>query len=186
MEPNAADGERLAQLMRAGLLRAGHFAIDERTHSDLRLGDALSIADPRALDELGAELAARFRRKDVQLVASTSAYRDLLLSFIIARELGTPLLTVTDEEGWVRASGPLARGLRALAVSALFESETLPREIAALVESSGGETVGLATLLYLRPVAGQLRHEWLVSLDAHRWPAIDCPSCAQGVPLNRL
>lgn len=176
----------LDQLQAAGLLRAGHFALDERTHADLRLGDALSLADSATLDRLGSALAARYRGDSIQVVVSPGAYRDLLLGFIVARELGVPLVTVSDEDGWVRPSAPLPQHARALAVAMLFENDTLPREITALVRQARGEMAGLATLLYAVQVSDGARHEYLASLAGHRWPALACPACRQGTALTRL
>ena len=75
------------------------------------------MLDPAGVDRLGVLLADKARTVDPNLVVVGEGANDLILGFVVARELALPLVRALNLEGLVRASGAFPANPRGVFVA---------------------------------------------------------------------
>ena len=169
-------------LERLGGLRRGHFR-DADDHADVAVGSLDALSDPVATDSLARSLTEIVRETAPDVILAMHGLTPLpgiLVAFRAGVELGKPIISLSDEEGIVRASRPLYRGSRAALVGESFtvRDVSLARAHIAL---AGAELACVAALIGDDRVDGV---RGLVSLEGRRHPPAACPMCRDGRPLT--
>lgn len=173
------------------VLRRGHFRLSSGKHSDTYLQCALALREPDTALRLGSELAARFDRNDIDLVASP-ALGGVLAGFVVAAALHRPFLFTersADRTMTLRRGQTVPPGARVLVVEDVVTTGGSAAEVAALLEEAGAVVAGLAALvdrsaglqLHERPA---MQPTALLTVTAQAWDPDDCPACEAGEELD--
>jgi hypothetical protein len=109
-----------------------------------------------ALERGGAARQVRVDEREGRVEQRISKYNGLLdpsgaerlvLGFVVGRRLGVPVLRTFNADGLVGHAGPLPRGARGILVTDCVRDQVAPRAVRALLESSGGTLLGVASLV---------------------------------------
>lgn len=179
--------EALALFAGAGALLTGHFKLSSGLHSDQYLEKFRLFEDPRTLDRLAADLAARFAddRIDVVLGPTTAG---IILAYAVAFHLGVEARYAEREgdERRLRRGQVLEPGARVLVVDDILTTGGSIRECLGVLESHGAVLAGVGVLA--DRTGGDLtfgaptRSVLCVKVAAFE-PGL-CPQCAAGAPLT--
>ena len=169
-------------LERLGAVQRGHFR-DGDEHTDAELGSLDPLSDPVATEALAHELAEIARADTPEVILAMHGWTPLpgiLVAFRVGVELGKPIISLSDEEGIVRASRPLYRGTKAALVGEAFSTRdvSLAR---AHVGQAGASLGGVFALIDDGRAEGV---QGLVSFAGHRHASATCPMCKEGRPLT--
>jgi adenine/guanine phosphoribosyltransferase-like PRPP-binding protein len=115
------------------------------------------MLDPAGADRLGVLLAELARPLDPNVVVVGEGANDVILGFIVARELGLPLVRVLNLEGLVGASGRLPPRPRAVFVADRVHKSEFASAVGNLLEREGGELAGIVSLV--KSTVSKLRTE---------------------------
>lgn len=180
--------EALRLFERAGALREGHFVLSSGLHSDRYLEKFRLVEDPALLEPMCADLAARFRgaQPDVVLGPTTAG---IILAYNVARCLGVGA-RYAEREGEGRAlrrGQTLAPGTRVLVVDDILTTGGAVRECIDVVRSHGAQLVGAGVLGDRSGGSVDLgtRLEAVLSLPVAAFVPQDCPLCLRGVPFEK-
>lgn len=188
-------------LRKSGALRDGHFEYANGLHANEYLQVALAMRHYQDARVLTVGLARKLR--------ANSELRALIpeLSIVAPATGGLPVAYGVCEALQARQvywaeredGGPLrfrsflnvSPGEKVLLVDDILRSGTKLSELKKLVESSGGEVVGLAVMIYQptpRTVGfGGIPFYYLCKLDAgYAQDAASCELCGRGVPLTKV
>jgi hypothetical protein len=93
---------------------------------------------------LAARLAEQLAGCGATLVVVWEDVEDIVLGFVVGRELGVPVLRTFNADGLVGHAGPLPTGARAVLVTDCVRDPVSVRAIRALLERSSGSLLGVA------------------------------------------
>jgi hypothetical protein len=134
------------------ILRNGGLTVersDDEADAGYRLvGSFRPLSDPAGADALGVMLAERARELSPDIVIVGEGAKDLLLGFVVARELGRPLVRCLNLEGLVGAVGDIPEGARAIFVADKIRHSGFVYAVGNLVDREGGELVGVVSWIY--------------------------------------
>jgi orotate phosphoribosyltransferase len=141
-----ADLSRL--LEDSGAILKGHFRLSSGRHSATYFEKFRILEQPRVLSVLCAELAFKFSRNSVDLVAGP-ATGGMIIAFEVARQLDRRALYVETEEGkkTIRRGATIPPGSRVLVVDDVLTTGLSLRETADAVSAAGGDVVGMGVLI---------------------------------------
>lgn len=105
------------------------------------------MLDPAGADRLGVVLAEKARTVGPNVIVVGEGANDLVLGFVVARELGLPLVRVLNLEGLVGASGVLPVHPRAAFVADRVHKIEFVTAVRNLMEREGGELAAVASLV---------------------------------------
>jgi orotate phosphoribosyltransferase len=173
------------QLRQDRLLIEGHFAYPSGRHSRLYVDRDRLLADPAIASRMGYVLAKRFFTDHVHTVAAPSIWGAGLaqwVAYFLDPKAKVIYATPNDTGVTIAADlKDLIRGQRVLLVDNLIITGDTISGFNSLVESLGGEVLGIGTIwnvgeveLAERPVFGLLN-----TIDATFAPD-DCPVCRDG------
>lgn len=183
-----------------GALLNGHFLLTSGLHSDRYFEKFQVLQYPHLTDRLGAELAARLKRRLGFAPASATirtvvgpATGGILLSHVVARHLGTgtrSLFTEREEGKMVFRRGfRLEPGEPVVVVEDVVTTGGSVNEVLSAVRSAGGQVAAIGLLVDRS--GGRATAAWedipveaLLRLDIAAWPPGECPLCRQGLPLT--
>ena len=135
----------------SGLERGGaarQVRVDEREgRVEQRISKYNGLLDPSGAERLAGALAEKLGECGATLVVVWEDVEDLVLGFVVGRRLGVPVLRTFNADGLVGHAGPLPRGGRGILVTDCVRDQVAPRAVRALLESSGGTLLGVASLL---------------------------------------
>jgi orotate phosphoribosyltransferase len=169
-------------LERGGAVRRGHF-LEPGGHAEARLLKYNGLPDPAGAEALGVALAERLADAGATVVVVWEEVEDLVLGFVVARQLGCRLVWAYDDGGLVSSSSPLAQGEVAVLVTDQARDVAAVRAVRALLESRGGTLARVGALVGAGSVGGT-PSVGLLPGRVRLHPASDCPLCRQGVPLE--
>lgn len=177
------DKEILDLMTELGALRKGHFLLSSGLHSDTYFQCAQVLQFPDLATELGRRIADNCADADYDLVVSP-ALGAVLLGHEVARALGRRFV-FTERAGGemaLRRGFTIEKGERALIVEDVVTRGTSTREVAALVERSGGVVAGLASLIDRTGGDADLPAplKSLAAVEVVAWQPQECPLCAAG------
>jgi len=135
------------------MLRRGGLSAEERTPAGggapepVLVGRYRGMVDPAGADRLGSLLAEKARAASPNVVVVGEGANDLVLGFVVARELDLPLVRVLNLEGLVGASGDLPRQPRAAFVADRVHKREFVTAVHNLLERDGGELAAVASLV---------------------------------------
>ena len=138
--------EEIWQVLRNGGL--GVVRSDDEADAGYRLvGRFDGQSDPPGVDALGVMLAERARELDPDVVIVGEGAKDLLIGFVVARELKRPLVRCLDLEGLVGTIGEIAEGARAIFVADKIRKSGFVYAVRNLVDREGGELLGVVSFV---------------------------------------
>ncbi len=183
------DPRIVAELKREQLLKEGHWSFQYGGHSGGLIDRDHVLSDPTAASHMAYAIAKQYFTDHIQTVATPSIW-GAGLALLIAGFLDPKAKVAYATPG---PDGPtlapqiedLVRGRRILIVDNLIRSGETLTNFVRLVESGGGEVIGIAALWNLanaeisgHPVFGLLNSDYEVYRDG------DCPLCSAGTPLE--
>jgi adenine/guanine phosphoribosyltransferase-like PRPP-binding protein len=150
--------EEIWQILRDGGLDVERS--DDEADAGFRIvGSFRPLSDPVGVDALGVMLAGRARDLDPDIVIVGEGAKDLLLGFVVARELGRPLVRCLNLEGLIGAVGDIPEGSRAIFVADKIRKSGFVYAVGNLVDREGGELVGVVSFVFAD--APELPVPWL-------------------------
>lgn len=126
----------------------GHFVLSSGRHSDVYLEKFRVLERPDVLTVLCSRIAAWAGPLSPELVAGPTT-GGVIIAFEVARQLGLPAVYVESEGGikCLRRGARIAPGARVLVVDDVLTTGLSVQETCAVIEESGGITVGVAVLI---------------------------------------
>ena len=145
------------------ILRNGGLSVersDDEADAGFRLvGRFNGPSDPPGVDALGVMLAERAKTLDPDMVIVGEGAKDLLIGFVVARELKRPLIRCLNLEGLVGVTGEIPEGTRAVFVADKIRKSGFVYAVRNLVEREGGEL--LAVVSFVTAEAPELPVPWI-------------------------
>jgi orotate phosphoribosyltransferase len=180
--------QALALFQEAGALLSGHFRLSSGRHSRQYLEKFRLMENPRLLEPMCAELAARFSGENIQIVLGPTT-AGIILAYNVARHLGVEARYAEREGGkrCLRRGQTLAPGARVLVVDDILTTGGAVRECIEVVRQHGAILVGVAVLGDRSggTVDFGVRLEALLTMKIDAYLPEECPLCQQGVPLHQ-
>jgi adenine/guanine phosphoribosyltransferase-like PRPP-binding protein len=105
------------------------------------------LADPAGTERLGQLLARHAASLGADTVLLWEDPLDIVLGYIVARELGVNALRAQNQEGLLELLGRMRAGARVLLMTDAVREPTLVRALSRLVEMHRGQLVGTAVLV---------------------------------------
>ena len=150
--------EEIWQILRNGGL--GVERSDDAADAGVRLvGRFNGLSDPPGVEALGVELAERARELDPDVVIVGEGAKDLLIGFVVARELKRPLVRCLNMEGLIGTVGEIPEGTRAIFVADKIRKSAFVFAVSNLVDREGGEL--LAVVSFVTAAAPELPVPWI-------------------------
>jgi adenine/guanine phosphoribosyltransferase-like PRPP-binding protein len=145
------------------ILRNGGLSVecsDDEVDAGVRLvGRFNGPSDPPGVDALGVMLAERAKTLDPDVVIVGEGVKDLLIGFVVARELKRQLVRCLDLEGLVGTVGDIPEGARVVFVADKIRSSGFVYALRSLVTREGGEL--LAVVSFVTAEAPELPVPWI-------------------------
>ncbi|HMD03192.1 MAG TPA: phosphoribosyltransferase family protein, partial [Candidatus Baltobacteraceae bacterium] len=137
--------------------------------------------DPKLVEPLAAELAAKVRGFDPTVVVS-AAVGGIVLGYEVARQLGTLAIFVEKEGGVpaLRRGFALGRNDRALVVEDVVTTGGSVREVLEVISGRGATAVAVGAIVRRQPVDFGIPTVALLDLPVESFEPADCPQCAAG------
>jgi adenine/guanine phosphoribosyltransferase-like PRPP-binding protein len=135
--------------IKAGLERGGAVVRPQVSDGETRfeLTKYNGLLDPRGAETLAGALAEQLDQQSATLVVVWEEIEDIVLGYVVARQLGVPVLRTFNADGLVGQSGPLERNARAVLVTDCARDANGSRAVGALLERAGGTLLGVAALV---------------------------------------
>ena len=195
--------DEVVQLLReTGALRKGHFAYPNGLHSEDYLQVALAMRHYQHARTLGVGLSRKFRANselramipELSIVAPATGGLPVAYSVCEALRANQVYWAEREEPGQpLRFRQYLEQrpGEKVLLVDDILRTGRKLTELRKLVESSGGEVIGLGVIIYQpnpkTPSFDPLPLYYLAKLDSMYYSdEATCDLCKRGVPLERV
>jgi hypothetical protein len=138
--------EEIWQILRNGGLDAE--PSPDEADSGVRLVGRLDcFSNPSGVDALGVMLAERAKELDPDVVIVGEGAKDLLIGFIVARELRRPMVRCLNLEGLIGATSDVPEGTRAIFVADKIRKSGFVYAVRNFVEREGGELVAVVSFV---------------------------------------
>lgn len=140
--------EVIQRFKERGALLEGHFVLSSGLHSSVYLQCAIALQRTSDAIEFGAALAAHFKRRGIDTVASP-AIGGIIIGYEVARQLGTRFIWTEREQGrmTLRRGFTVRPGERVLVVEDVITTGGSTRDtIEALVEA-GADVAAAASII---------------------------------------
>jgi len=192
----------LERLNRGILLRTGAYKTDDHIvlrsgrHTSEYVAKALVTTEPTFTEGLGDIIATHFSRVPVDLVLTTGYSAGLLGHCVARAHPGRPRCIFATKE---KTAGKhtevtllpeyrafFAEGGRVLIVEDILTTGETVRQLIRLVESMGGQVVGIGAI-WRRSSGMKFKYPLftVVTRDVPTFAPEECPLCRQGIPINR-
>ncbi len=179
----------LERLRAIGALKDGHFLLASGRHSGQYVEKFDLLRRPAATSDACAEIARRFEGDGIAAVVGPTT-GGVLIAFETARLLGVEAAYAErsadgDPGREFRRGTRFAPGCRVLVVDDILTTGGSIRQTLAALEDHPVEVVGIAVLVDRSGGRASFgpRLDSLARLDIPTWEPVDCPLCADGVPL---
>lgn len=111
------------------------------------------LRDPSGAGRLGAALSVGVGRLEPGWLVASSQCDDVLLCFIVARELSLPVARIVESEGLIGFDQDPPPRSRLVYISRSSPDSSFLRAVVATAERAGSELVGVSVLVALREAA---------------------------------
>jgi orotate phosphoribosyltransferase len=167
-----------------GALLEGHFRLSSGRHSDRFVQKFRLLEDPRLLEPVAKEIAARFRDAAPTVVVG-AAVGGILLAYEVARQLGTKSIFVEKEHGvpTLRRGFTISPDDRALIVEDVVTTGRSVNETIAVVRAAGAAIVGLGVIVARGALPEGVPSFALLDLPLESYDESECLQCRTGVPI---
>ena len=202
MELVPTQDDVVALLRRTGGLRAGHFELTGGQHITEYLQVALTMRDYAAAKVLSVGLSRKVRAHteiramipELSVVAPATGGLPVaygVVEALQARQVYWAERENDDEPLHFRQYLEVSPGEKVLLVDDILRTGTKLFEVKNLVESRGGEVVGMAVVVYQpnpnRIDFGALPFFYLAQIDGEHFPnAASCDLCKSDVPFHKV
>lgn len=150
--------EEIWQILRNGGLTVERS--DDEADAGFRLvGRFNGLSDPPGVETLGVKLAERARELNPDVVIVGEGAKDLLIGFVVARELERPLVRCLNMEGLIGTVGEIAEGTRAIFVADKIRKSAFVFAVRNLMDREGGELLGVVS--FVTAAAPELPVPWI-------------------------
>lgn len=141
--------QEIWEMLRRGGLSAEAAAPGAGKNEDepVLVGRYHGMLDPAGVDRLGVLLADKARAVHPNLVVVGEGANDLILGFVVARELSLPLVRALNLEGLVGASGAFPANPRGVFVADRVHKWEFSTAVRNLLEREGGELAAVVSLV---------------------------------------
>lgn len=170
----------------AGVLLEGHFKLTSGRHSNRYLQCAKIFRNTKYSEELCAALAEKYEDKGIQVVIGP-AMGAVQMAYEVSRSLHCEnFFAERDETGKMalRRGFSIQPGQKVLIVEDVVTTGGSVREVLDLVQSAGGEVVGVGSIV--DRTGGKIDFgvpfRSVVSLEVESWDPENCPLCKAGAP----
>ncbi len=172
-------------LAQRGALLEGHFRLSSGRHSNRFVQKFRVLEDPALLEPVARAIADRFRSLKPTVVVG-AAVGGILLSYEVARQLGTKAIFVEKENGvpMLRRGFTLSPQDRALLVEDVLTTGLSVRETIDVVQRHGAQIVGLGIIVARGQADFSMPTHVLLELPLRSYDEADCPQCLAREPLT--
>jgi orotate phosphoribosyltransferase len=184
--PSVTADSILDRFRRVGALLEGHFRLTSGLHSSGYLQSALVLQHPREAEACGAEVAAKIRDLDPQVVLSP-ALGGIVIGQEVGRALGVRAIFAERQDGrlTLRRGFSLEAAERVLVVEDVVTTGGSTRETMDVARAAGATVVGAAAIIDRSGGQQNLDVPFhalaIVSLPTYQPES--CPLCAAGQPV---
>jgi adenine/guanine phosphoribosyltransferase-like PRPP-binding protein len=105
------------------------------------------LLDPSGAERLGVLLAESARQVRPDLVVVWEDVEDVVLAFIVGRELGVPVIRVVNADGLAESTREFPPHSRAVLVGDVFNSAQTVEAVGALLDQHGGKLAAVVSLV---------------------------------------
>lgn len=187
---DAAEVRRLLEETQA--LLNGHFQLSSGLHSDKYFQCARVLAWPARASLLGVGIGSLWADEAVDAVVGP-AIGGIVIAHEVARYLGTPSYFTERDAGkmTLRRGFAIEPGARAIVVEDVVTTGGSAQEVVELLRSLGVEVLGVSAIVWRSPTAdapapfGAVKFRPLLTLPTEAWPALECPHCKAGLPIEK-
>ena len=183
------DADVLRIFEESGALLRGHFVLTSGYHSDQYFEKFHVLSQPRQVETLCRDLAARlaYTKPDVVMGPTTLG---VVMAYEVAKHLGTPAAYAElNKEGkrFLRREEHLLPGQRVLVVDDILTTGGSVRECIELVDAKGATLCGVGLLVDRSggTVAFPAPTEALLRLTVEKWAADALPEWLAAIPVAR-
>jgi orotate phosphoribosyltransferase len=176
----------LERFRRVGALLEGHFRLTSGLHSPGYMQCALVLQHPGEAEACGAEIAAKVRDLNAQVVLSP-ALGGIVIGQEVGRALGVRAIFAErqDSKLTLRRGFSLEPGERVLVVEDVVTTGKSTRETIEVARAAGATVVGAAAIIDRS--AGQqsldVPFRALATVSLPTYEPASCPLCAAGQPV---
>jgi orotate phosphoribosyltransferase len=200
-KPVSIDQETLERLNRGILLRTGayrtndHMVLRSGRHTSEYVAKALVTTEPTFTEGLGDIIATHFRQYQVDLVLTTGYAAGLLGQCVARAHPSRPRFIFATKEKTAEGRTEVnlqpeyraffAEGGRVLIVEDILTTGETVRQLIGLVESMGGEVIGIGAI-WRRSTQVKFKYP-LFTVATRGFPTYtpeECPMCKRGIPIN--
>ncbi len=139
--------EEIWAILRHGGLTVAAAGTDATDTGPVLIGRYHGVLDPASTDKLGALLAEKARPTGANIVVVGEGANDLVLGFVVARELGLPLVRVLNLDGLVGAAGTLPERPKAVFVADRVHKKEFVTAVRNLLDREGGELAAVVSIV---------------------------------------
>jgi len=176
----------LERFRRVGALLEGHFRLTSGLHSPGYMQCALVLQHPREAEACGAEIAAKVRDLDAQVVLSP-ALGGIVIGQEVGRALDVRAIFAERQDGtlMLRRGFSLAPGERVLVVEDVVTTGKSTRETIDVARAAGAKVVGAAAIIDRSGGHQTLDVPFraLAAVSSPTFEPASCPLCAAGQPV---
>jgi orotate phosphoribosyltransferase len=180
------DHDVIDRFKQTGALLEGHFLLSSGLHSAVYLQCAIALqATPDAI-EFGAAIAAHFRDREIESVASP-AIGGIVIGYEVARQLGSRFIWAERDSGTMtlRRGFTVRPGERILVVEDVITTGGSTRDTIAALKAAGAEVVAAASIIDRS--GGQadvgVPRLSLATLNVAALAPDECEACRRGEPV---
>ncbi|HYH12906.1 MAG TPA: phosphoribosyltransferase family protein [Thermomicrobiales bacterium] len=201
--PTQRFAERAKQILLEAhaIIENDHFVYDSGEHGSGWIDKDAVDEHPDWEEELCRMLGESTRDLAPEVVCGP-ATGGLIVAQWVAHALGAMAVFAEHDPASTAASGGpvrqpfvlrrgfdrIVRGRRVLVVDDVINTGLSIRQTVDVVSASGGTVVGAGALVTRGNASvtdlGVSDARWLLQVEIPSWPAVDCPLCKQGVPIN--
>ncbi|HNT37365.1 MAG TPA: orotate phosphoribosyltransferase, partial [bacterium] len=178
----------LSLLSQTGAWCKGHFLLSSGRHSDQYIQCARLFENPLHGEIFGTALAREFQNCVVDVVVGP-ALGGILLAYDVGRSLGKRVLFAERADGKMsfRRGFCIKPGEKVLVVEDVVTTGGSVQEVAELVRQSGGNVVGIGSIVLRRSPGVDLDFsvKTLLEFEVPSYAPDSCPLCSQGIPITK-
>lgn len=168
-------------------LLSGHFLLSSGMHSDTYFQSALILQYPDIAENLAKSLAAEILKEVSEIdVVVSPALGGIVIGQEVGRAIHKRAVFCERAEGKLvlRRGFSIAKGERCLVVEDVITTGLSTREVVDVVNSLGGQTVAVASLVdrSAGKVDFGVPRFSLLSLEVKSYKPEECPLCKSGIP----